>query len=354
MKICLNLRDQNFKNTKSIGIFNVAMGLAKSLALCDSVSELVILSNSSLTEALLEISLCSNVEILGDEILPLSRGQRLRWDQHGLVKACNATQADWLILPKGFPPLLSWPKAKVCCYIHDNIFKFYAEMGWSDFSKLERFYFSKSYRRALLKADLVVTNSEFTCDEVKNSGRKSKVETIGIGFDDLPTKSRSSERCGILIFTSQQPHKLTNQAIMWLRRWKKETGTRIPVFGVGGMPRNGTWPDEEDWIKMPRISDKELDELRTQIEIVVYFSAYEGFGMPPCEALICGALTLASDIPAHRENLPGVSLFSNDSYDSFVEAIEFLLTEKPEHKFDPKTWQEIANSLLVEMQSLED
>jgi glycosyltransferase involved in cell wall biosynthesis len=38
-------------------------------------------------------------------------------------------------------------------------------------------------------------------------------------------------------------------------------------------------------------------------------SLAEGFGLPPVEAAACGAATVLSDIPAHRETLGEAALF---------------------------------------------
>jgi glycosyltransferase involved in cell wall biosynthesis len=51
------------------------------------------------------------------------------------------------------------------------------------------------------------------------------------------------------------------------------------------------------------IPDAALRDLLASADLVVHASEAEGFGLPPLEALACGAAVLASDIPAHREVL---------------------------------------------------
>lgn len=51
------------------------------------------------------------------------------------------------------------------------------------------------------------------------------------------------------------------------------------------------------------LPDAALRDVLSQADIVVACSEAEGFGLPPLEALACGANVLASDIPAHREVL---------------------------------------------------
>lgn len=51
------------------------------------------------------------------------------------------------------------------------------------------------------------------------------------------------------------------------------------------------------------VPDEALRDLLSSVDLVVHASEDEGFGLPPLEALACGAAVLASDIPAHREVL---------------------------------------------------
>ena len=350
MRVCINLRDQDFSNTKSIGIYNVAIGLTRALAEDERITKLILLINSSLTETFEELQANNKIEIVGcSEEAP--RGwRRLLWDQWGLVREVRQLDVDWLILPKGFPPLLLWFKVKVCSYIHDNIFKCYAAMGWSGISIVEKCYFSWCYRRAVQKADLIVTNSQFTLDELISSGRKMLAKKVGIGFEpnvDLPTDAE--ERSGILVFISPHPHKLSKQSIAWLKRWKKQTGNRSKIYGVGCMPDNAHWPEGSDWEMTPRLSEAEMMGLWRKVKVLVYFSAYEGFGMPPCEAIRKGVIPLASDIPPHRENLSNEFLFSNDDYQSFASRLNDALENMKPPVDQLDTWQDVGNSMVSAM-----
>lgn len=57
------------------------------------------------------------------------------------------------------------------------------------------------------------------------------------------------------------------------------------------------------------VSDETLARLYSGATVVVCPSLAEGFGLPPVEAAACGAPTLLSDVPAHRETLGEAALY---------------------------------------------
>ena len=60
-----------------------------------------------------------------------------------------------------------------------------------------------------------------------------------------------------------------------------------------------------------RVSDEELVRLYNQAACFVFPSLYEGFGLPPLEAMACGCPVLVSDIPVEREVCGDAALYFN-------------------------------------------
>ena len=68
-------------------------------------------------------------------------------------------------------------------------------------------------------------------------------------------------------------------------------------------------------------------------EFVMYLSLYEGFGLPPVEAMACGTPVLASDIPTHREVLGDAAIYVDPrNTKEIAECLEAMLTASLDKK----------------------
>ncbi|MFO7726160.1 MAG: glycosyltransferase family 1 protein [Oceanipulchritudo sp.] len=69
--------------------------------------------------------------------------------------------------------------------------------------------------------------------------------------------------------------------------------------------------DDPSCIRAGFVDNEALSDLYRAATVMVYPSHYEGFGLPPLEAMACGCPVIASAIPAHREVLGEAALFCN-------------------------------------------
>ncbi len=357
MKLLISLTDISFVSTKSIGIFNVAMGLTKGLMQCPAVKELHILGNAECAAQLQELP--EHVTLhLADKEVP-RRFSRIFWDQWGIKQAIKRIAPDWAILPKGFPPYFcKLGKTKLACYLHDVNWEYYQGRDWgkqSPFPAHQLAYFSRLGLRSLEISDLVLTSTQFNQGRYRALRPQSRCAVIGIGFDDEARPQRETSGKDILIFISPYPHKRSDLVLPRLKAWlaQRKDAQDMSIILVGSKPEGMSIP-EKNWIHHERLPFPELQRtLREQCRASIYFSDYEGFGMPPVECLRMGVPCLASDLPPIRENIPARYLFDNDNPEQFVRQLNAVY-DKPDTSDCPyfPNWREVAQRAVDAMNKI--
>lgn len=323
MKVAIALTDQSFLRTKSMGIFNVSMGLARGLMKCPEITELHLLGNDECRAAFADCPPHVHLHLL-DKPVP-RRFSRVWWDQFGLSAYVRRLAPDWLILPKGVPPFFPMlGKTKLACYVHDVMWEYYEHLPLSErkrtFPTHEFVYFKNLSIRALRVSDLVLTNSQFTAARLISYVPNACVCTIGIGQDGAAFVSKDKDARHIITYGSTYPHKRLDLTLSRIDAWLRQRpdGDSIRVHYVGSLPEKVNFPSSH-WVQHYRIPHEELWSLmRKECRMGVYISDYEGYGMPPVECLRNGIPCIASDIPPIRENMPEQYLFPNDDEAAFI------------------------------------
>lgn len=353
MKIALTLTDQSFTDTKSVGIFNVSLGLVRGLMQCPEAKELHILGNRECSDYLGELP--PHVQLhLTDRDVP-RRFARVWWDQVGLPRYLRYLEADWALLPKGFPPYFPClGRTKLACYLHDVNWEYYEQRGRQEgtpFPRHQLLYFRTLGLRCLRVADLVLTSTAFNCERFAAHVPQAKVERVGIGFDDPPEQLSGARGRDVLFYASPYPHKITRRGVMRMERWLANSphaeGVRVHV--LGGLPPGMELPSPR-WVYHGRLSKDDMRQLmRESCRVSVYFSEYEGFGMPPVESLRAGLPCVASRIPPLQENIPARYLFRNEDEADFLRVMDAAYTAETVECPVYPSWQEVAQRVLLAM-----
>ena len=136
-------------------------------------------------------------------------------------------------------------------------------------------------------------------------------------------------------------HKRTDLAVRFMNEWQRTTEFAGPVHWVGRFPAGCAKPSNSRWEYHERLDEVAYRSLLAESKAVVYFSEYEGFGMPPVEAVLNGACPVYSAIPATEEVMRGAGApFDNTSLESFVAAMRHAL------HMEPADLNGVARSLL--------
>jgi glycosyltransferase involved in cell wall biosynthesis len=328
LTLTYSLADQIFNRTKSIGIFNVSIQLLEHLAHCINITRLSVLSNSTLDSRLRSLPQvtveCYN-EAIGNKF------GRVLWDQWGVYNAANKKRNQWLFLPKGFTSFLRHPNFKLAVYVYDAIHDFYQVNYPSSMPWFENKYFTWSLKNTFKYANVIFTDTDFAKDELIRLARRFRLPppliiTAGIGFIRSREMSPVTKNGSLLLLTSSWPHKITNRAVNFIERWQKETGFLGEVKLIGSLPSDIHLPHLSGWRHYQRLSETAYRQFLSEAKVLLFFSVYEGFGMPPVEAMIDGTCPVYSDLVVTREVMGGMGFsFSNDSYESFAQAMDKAL-----------------------------
>jgi glycosyltransferase involved in cell wall biosynthesis len=351
-----SLADQSFARTKSVGILNVSVDLLQVLAQQPRCPRLTVLANRSLLEKL-KLPAATRTE-LHDGASGGGLG-RIWWDQFGAYAAARRTGNEWLLLPKGFASFVRRCPVRLAAFVHDVVQDHYDRHYPDAVPRLEAAYFRASFRASLRQAKIIFTPTEFTRREVERVAREKgwtvpRLVCCGEGFDRPATWPPSARR-DIIVNAHPFPQKLTRRAVEFLSRWHQENPFTEFIHWVGLFPEKLELPARPGWQRRGRLPEAEFRALMSQVRAVLYFSDYEGFGRPPVEAALAGAVPVFSNIPATREVMGGCGCpFDNADYESFAAALRRALTTTPEQLrvwadqlLARHNWDDVANRILT-------
>ena len=97
------------------------------------------------------------------------------------------------------------------------------------------------------------------------------------------------------------------------------------------------------------VENEKLKQLLAKAKMLVQPSLYEGFGIPPLQALKCGTNAVISDIPVFREiygQLPVVFFKSSDSTDLSKKILETLNRSSPKNLTDIYSYEKTAGAII--------
>ena len=361
LTLTYSLSDQNFATTKSLGILNLSLGLIHHLSRHPALERTTVLGNSTLRDRL---DLPSGVRLVNQDQAIRSRLGRVRWDQLGVYRAARAAGNEWLFLPKGFAPVMGRCPVKLATCVADGMQDFYCRHYPRAVSRLERWYFLAGFAATVRRSAVIFTISDFTSTEVARlakdlPGPTPRIVTIGIGFPKPATASGGKDD-RILVLASRWPHKRTDLAVRYRERWQATAGYSGEIVWVGALPAGLRIPALANWRLADRLAEAEYRRLLAHSRVLVYFSEYEGFGMPLVEAVLAGACPVYSDIPVTREVMRGTGCaFINDSFESFAQGLRNALKVPREQLSDwaarlhqRHNWDRVAGRVIHHLSEL--
>lgn len=209
-----------------------------------------------------------------------------------------------LFFSPGYNPPLGWPYPFVFT-LHDLNHVHFS----GNSSPAKRSYYKYVIRPACHKAAFVLTGSEYSRNEIREWARIKDEHIVsvgyGVGWPFSPSGGRYDPGYPYLLYVgNHKPHKnlgrlLKAYAMAGVRGSVRLllTGTRDPEISaqIDGLGLN----EDVRFLAYPQ--DEELASTYRGATALVFPSLYEGFGLPPLEAMACGVPVLASNVCAIPE-----------------------------------------------------
>lgn len=244
--------------------------------------------------------------------------------------------------------------------IHD--LAFLKNPAW--YSRAYYWYYRLMTPLAVKTSQHILTVSEFSKNEILRfypflNGEKISVVYNAIDrqlFKTCADVSQPEDRF-ILCVSSIDPRKNFARLI---EACKDLTGAKLYIVGKYNRIFNQQMEldtDSDHIHFLGRVSDEELVRLYNQAVCFVFPSLYEGFGLPPLEAMACGCPVLVSDIPVEREVCGDAALYFNPlepseilriitQYLSNTDVIKKTMRQKGYDNIKRFSWENSANVLM--------
>ncbi|MBR1911102.1 MAG: glycosyltransferase family 4 protein [Treponema sp.] len=280
------------------------------------------------------------------------------WDMGVFANECN--KGNFLALNFGNTA----PYGKNCgiAFIHD----IYAQDCPEDFSsfrdKLVKLYCCFQYSNICKNAKKIITVSNFSKSRIQSVYKVSdeRISIIGNGwehFTSLPSDETIFQQFPVLkrhnyYFTLGSLSKRKNLA--WIAKYALEHP--LDTFAISGKAINGVVPNNlqdlkklQNVILLGYISDSQVKALMLNCKAFVFPSYYEGFGIPPLEALSVGAKIIISNSTSLPEIYKDTAHYFNaDDTNVDFESLLKQNVESPEKVLNTYSYSNSA-SLLFEM-----
>jgi glycosyltransferase involved in cell wall biosynthesis len=340
-----------------VGAGNYIIQLVRALASVETEHEFVVFAQQSGRE-LIDIPAKPNVKwvILSDK----SPGQRLLWEQIALPRLVRRAGVELLHSLHYTRPLVL-PCASVVTF-HDLTFFLLPDLH----TRAKRVFFPMAMRFSALKADALLSVSESTRQDAIRLLHipAEKIFTTPLGVNEefhIISDQAILESCRlryklpekfILFVGLLEPRKnLPLLLKAYAQLLKIEDAPRLVIVGRPG------WGYKEilQQIDVLNLKDKvhftgyvpaqDMPIVYNLAQVFVYPSIYEGFGLPPMEAMACGTPVITTDVSALRDHVgeAGILIPSQDE-EALVQAMRKILLDPDLRKLlSLRGRQQVAN-----------
>lgn len=295
--------------------------------LCDGTNSILLIGFSSLPQYCTSHQCCV---CLPCTIKPFSLKEIFFFPKSCLneINKCDLYFSPYCNVPNGI-------KIPIYTTIHDIVFLDMKNLAGPLGTSIRKFF----YKRAIKKSKALFTVSEFSKSRIQEKLRCTK--NIFVVYNGVPKYVEQKitpapqKTDTILYIGNIKAHKGLSTLLEAFKEFKNsplfENGHK-PSLIIVGSKDNFRTKDSKMVALLENsktqgieftgfVSDEKLHALLSEAKMLVQPSLYEGFGIPPLEALYSGTIPVVSDIPVFKEiykNFPVVFFHKGDASDLCV------------------------------------
>lgn len=283
-----------------------------------------------------------------------------------IINNCDIFYSPYCNVPGGI-------KIPVFTTIHDIVFLDVSDLSSKTGTLIRKFF----YQRAINKSKGIFTVSEFSAQRIKEK-LKLKNKPLIVTYNAVPghfsadtsaarpaTSPAKTEKDNSIIYVGNiKKHKGLSYLLEAFEICKtKGLKSKLVIVGNAENFRSGDTEiakrlastSQDDILFTGRISDSDLQTYYQKARLLVQPSLYEGFGMPPLEALSLGTNVVISDIPVFKEIYDGfpVTFFKTaDSQDLAEKIILAFNLPSPENLPEKYSFKNTSDIIINTFRSI--
>jgi len=245
-------------------------------------------------------------------------GRELRMAFSKTLQRVNAPKFDLYFEPN-FIPLEEIRTKKIVTMVFDLSVLLYPE--WHPKSRVE--IFEKYFQKGLKRSDIILTSTNFIKQQIIEH---LKIEEFRIGVTPIDcNKEKFKLHDPEIVSSYLKKNQIPENYLMFVGSIEPRKNILGILKAYQILPEHlrkdlylvfcgpSGWKNQSIYefieknglnnkiIFMNYITDEHLSYIYNRAKALVYPSFYEGFGLPPLEAMSSGCPAIVSDIPTHRE-----------------------------------------------------
>lgn len=218
----------------------------------------------------------------------------------------------------------------------------------------QHYYFLFISWLAAKKAKKIITVSQNSKQDIIEhlKVKETKIEIIYNHITELEVQEEQTSESYFLIIGKIQPGKNLIHTMTAFDRFVSDSiykDFELLIVGEDGWNVDPIYAHKErlksrDKIKfLGYVAPEQLNELRKKMKALIYLSFYEGFGLPPLEAMYFGKPSIVSSTSSLPEVVGNAALLVNPhNIDDIVESMEEITKEEVRKKLQEQMQKQIT------------